>query len=257
MRSMPALLELQRSFSAALLSESALEVGRDILEDGLSAAERLRIYRNTCHSTLLATLRMTYPAVDRLVGGAFFEAVAGQYIAHCPARTAYLNEYGHDFAQVIAGLPSASSVQYLADVARFEWALSVAANAEDAPMLDAGALLSVAPESHASLCFVAHPSVTFLALGYPADHIADAVLSSNETAMAEVSLSSGPLHLVVHRGREGLEAQRLDGPAYEFALRLCGGESLNELLRFAGDDTAALLAEHLAKGRLSTYQIVA
>ena len=252
---MPGLLELQRAFSAALLSESALDVGREILEDGFSAAERLRIYRNTCRSTLLASLRMTYPAVERLVGGAFFEAVAGQYIEHCPAGTAYLNEYGHDFAQVIAGLPSASSVPYLADVARFESALSVAANAQDAPMLDAGALLSVPPESHGSLCFVAHPSVRLLALRYPADHIADAVLSGNPAAMAEVEVSSAPVHLVVHRGREGLEAQRLEPRAYGFALRLCGGEPLSALLQFAANDAAGLLAEHLARGRLTAYEI--
>ncbi|HJY76325.1 MAG TPA: DNA-binding domain-containing protein [Burkholderiales bacterium] len=252
---MPALLELQRSFSAALLSESVQDVARHILEDGFSAAERLRIYRNTCRSTLVATLRMTYPAVDRLVGSEFFDAAAGRYVARCPAATAYLNQYGHDFAQFLAGLPSANSVPYLADVARFEWALSVAANAEDTPVLEAGALLSVARESHARLCFVPHPSVTFLALRYPADHIADAVLSGNEAAMAEVDLSSGPVYLVVHRGREGLDVQRLDRRAYGFALRLCGGESLSELLQFARDDTAALLCEQLAKGRLTTYEM--
>src|ERR1044071_7127672 len=72
---LPPLLELQRSFSAALLSESALDVGRDILEDSFCAAERLQIYRNTCRSTLVAALRMTYPAIDRLVGSAFFDAL--------------------------------------------------------------------------------------------------------------------------------------------------------------------------------------
>ncbi len=252
---MPALLELQRSFSAALLSGAAQEVSAHILDDGFTAAERLQIYRKTCRSTLVETLRMTYPAVERLVGDAFFEAAAGQYVERCPARTGYLNEYGHDFAQFLAGLPSASSVPYLADVARFEWTLSVAANAADAPMLDAGALASVPPESHGNLCFAPHPSVRFLALRYPADHIADAVLSGNEAAMAEVDLSSGPLYLVVHRGREGLEARRLDARAYGFALRLCGGEPLTALVNFAGDDTAALLAEQLAKGRLTTYEV--
>jgi hypothetical protein len=253
---MPALLELQRSFSAALLSQGAQDLGRHILDDGFSAAERLRIYRNTCRSTLVETLRMTYPAVDRLVGSAFFEAAAGQYLERCPARSAYLNEYGHDFAPFLAALSSARSVPYLADVARFEWALSVAANAEDAPMLEAGALRSVPPESHANLCFVAHPSVRFLAIAYPADHIADAVLSGSDAAMAEVDLSSAPVYLVVHRGREGLEVQRLERRAYEFALRLCGGESLTALVQFAGDDAATLLAEQLAKGRLTTYEIL-
>src|ERR1043165_5325730 len=114
---MPGLLELQRSFSAALLSESALHVGRHILEDGFSAAARLRIYRNTCRSPLLATLRMTYPPAERLVGGACREAGGAQYSDDCPGGRAPLMEGGHDFAERIAGLPSASSVPNLADVA--------------------------------------------------------------------------------------------------------------------------------------------
>src|SRR5262245_34112282 len=111
---MPALLELQRSFSAALLTEDAQDVGRHILEEGFSAAQRLRIYRNTCRSTLAATLRMVYPAVERLVGRDFFDAAAEQYVARCPAGTAYLNQYGRAFAQFLARLPSASGVPYLA-----------------------------------------------------------------------------------------------------------------------------------------------
>lgn len=253
---MHALLELQRSFSAALLSQSTQDVHRHILEDGFTAAERLRIYRNTCRSTLVATLRMTYPAVDRLVGSDFFDAAAGQFVERCPARSGYLNEYGSGFADFLTVFDAASSVPYLADVARFEWALSVAANAEDARMLEPGALLSLPPANHAKLCFVVHPSVTFLQLAYPADEIADAVLSGNEAAMAEVDIASGPVYLVVHRGREGLEARRLERRAYEFAYRLCAGEPIGSLVQFAGDEAAALLAEQLAKGRLTTFRII-
>lgn len=252
---MPALLELQRSFSVSLLASKDQEMGGHILEDGFSAAERLRIYRNTCRSTLVETLRMTYPAVDRLVGSDFFGVAAEQFAEHHPARSAYLNEYGSGFADFLSGLDSANGVPYLADVARFEWALSVAANAEDAPMQEAAALLSVPPEAQGTLCFVAHPSVSFLELMYPADQIADAVLSGNEAAMSEVDISSGPVRLVVHRGPAGLEAQRLGVPAYRFVSWLCGGEALGRLIESAGDDAPALLAEQLAKGRLTGFRI--
>lgn len=253
---MPALLELQRSFSDSLLAERDQAIDEHVLQDGFSAAERLRIYRNTCRSTLIETLTMTYPAVHRLVGSDFFDAAASRFVERHPARSAYLNEYGGGFADFVAALETTGSVPYLPDVARFEWALSVAANAEDAPMLEAAALLSVAPENHASLCFVAHPSVTFLELQYPADHIADAVLSGSEAAMAEVDISSGPVQLVVHRGREGLEAQRLQALAYRFASRLCAGEPLGPLIESAGEHAPALLAEQLAKGRLTTFRIL-
>lgn len=252
---MPALLELQRSFSVFLLASKDQEIGRHIQEDGFSAAERLRIYRNTCRSTLVEALRMTYPAVDRLAGSDFFSAAAEQFAEHHPARSAYLNEYGSGFADFLAGLDSANGVPYLADVARFEWTLSVAANAEDAPVLEPSALLSVPPEENGALCFLGHPSVSFLELAYPADQIADAVLSGNDAAMAEVDISSGPVRLVVHRGPAGLEAERLGLPAYRFVSRLCGGEALGLLIESAADDAPALLAEQLAKGRLTGFRI--
>jgi hypothetical protein len=252
---MAALFELQRAFGAALLRDDDVAIRDAIIEDGFSAAERLRIYRNTCRSTLVETLRMTYPAVDRLVGRDFFEMTAQRFIAAHPARGGYLNEYGAGLAQFLAQSREASSLPYLPDVARFEWALSVAANAEDAPLLDPDALAAVDPEHHASLRFEPHPSISLLELAYPADEIADAVLSGDEAAIEAVDLSSGPVRLVVHRGPAGLGAVRLEPRAYESVSRLCAGEAWGGLLEMAPREAPALLAEQLAKGRLASFRI--
>ena len=138
---MPGLLELQRAFGAAMLRGDDAAVSDELIAAGFSATERLRIYRNTCRSALIETLRMTYPAVDRLVGRDFFDMAAGELVLDHPARSAYLNEYGGGFADFLADFHGARSLPYLPDVARFEWALSVAANAEDEPVLDPGALV--------------------------------------------------------------------------------------------------------------------
>jgi hypothetical protein len=250
---MPALRELEQAFGAFMLSENDDAVCSHIVEDGFSAAERFRIYRNTCRSTLVETLRMTYPAVARLVGRDFFDTAGGKFIAAHPPRDGYLNEYGGAFADFLAALGPASALPYLADVARFEWALGIAANAVDAPVLDAGALAAVDPECHARLRFEPHPSVRFLALAYPADQIADAVLSGDDAAMAQVDLSSGPVRLLVHRGPGGVEAQRLERDAYDFVSRLCAGEALASVLETAPPEAPALLAEALTKGRLTAF----
>lgn len=252
---MPGLLELQRSFAESLLSGDDQAIGRHIAGDGFSAPERLRIYRNTCRSTLIETLRMTYPAVDRLVGRDFFDMAAGRFVRRHPAHSACLNEYGGGFADFLAELREAGSLPYLADVARFEWALSVAASAEDAPVLQADALIGVSPADHGALCFEHHPSLRLLELAYPADEIADAVLSGEEAAMAEIDLAGGPVRLVVHRGSGGLEAQRLEVWAYDFISRICAGETLHHLLQTAPPDAPALLAEQLVKGTLSAFRI--
>jgi hypothetical protein len=252
---MPSLRELQRAFAAGMLSGADDQLVDHVVEDGFSAAERLGIYRNSCRSVLTQALRLTYPAVDRLVGREFFDMTAELFVAEHAPGSGYLNEYGAAFPDYLANLPSAASLRYLPDVARFEWALSEAANAPDAPALDPSALADVVPEQHVMLAFEPHPSLRLLTLDYPADQVADAVLSGDDDAMAAVDLASGPVWLVVHRGPSGIEAQRLEPDAYRFLERLCAGESLATLLAMAVPQAAVILAEQFTKGRLARFRI--
>src|SRR2546427_6899484 len=182
---MPALLELQRAFAASMLHEGHDAVCGAAVEGGCGAAERRRIYRNPCRSTLIEALRMTHPAVERLVGRDFFDMAAARYAGTHPPQSGYLNEYGGEFPEFLAAFGPASELPYLAHVPRFEWALGVAANAADAPVLDPLTVAAVDPHSHAALRFEPHPSVSFLTLAYPADQIADSVLAGDQAAMAE------------------------------------------------------------------------
>src|SRR2546425_6339537 len=132
---MPALLELQRAFAASMLREEDDAVCGAIVDDGFTAAERLRIYRNTCRSSLIEALRMTHPAVERLVGRDFFDMAAARYAGTHPPQSGYLNEYGGGFSEFLAAVRPASELPYLAHVARFGLALGGAAEAGEAPGL--------------------------------------------------------------------------------------------------------------------------
>src|SRR2546428_3467781 len=111
---MPALLELQRAFAASMLREEDDAVCGAVVDDGFAAAERLRIYRNTCRSTLIEALRMTYPAVQRLVGRDFFDMAAARYAGTHPPQSGYLNEYCGQFSEVLDAVPPADPPSYLA-----------------------------------------------------------------------------------------------------------------------------------------------
>src|SRR5438445_1967664 len=156
---MPALLELQRAFAASMLREEDDAVCGAIVDDGFTAAERLRIYRNTCRSSLIEALRMTYPAVERLVGRDFFDMAAARYAGTHPPQSGYLNEYGGEFPEFLAAFGPASELPYLADLARFEWALRLAAEAADAAVPAPLTVAAVDPQGHAALRFEPHPSV--------------------------------------------------------------------------------------------------
>src|SRR2546422_5646099 len=116
-----------------MLHEEDAAFGGPVVDDGFAAAERLRIYRNPCRSPLIEALRMTYPAVERLVGRDFLDMAAARYAGAHPPQSGYLNEDGGEFPEVLAAVGPASEPTYLADVARFELALGVAANAADTP----------------------------------------------------------------------------------------------------------------------------
>jgi len=253
---MPTLHEVQQAFSATLRGGDDSELGDRIVADDFSAAERLRIYRNSCRSVTVEVLRTTYPAIDRLVGHDFFELAAGRFCTTHPSGSGYLNEYGGEFADLLANLPeAAAALCYLPDVARFEWALSCAANAGDATALDLPSLTAIDPEQHEDLRFEPHPSVRLLELDYPADAIADAVLAGDDDAIAAIDLASRPVRLVVGRGPDGVDARRLTPSENDFARRLFAGERLGEILQSAGPDGAAWLADHFVNGRLSGFRI--
>ena len=252
---MTTLLELQRRFAGSMRSELDTAIWEDIVGAGFMPGERLRIYRNTFRSTLIGALRITYPAVDRLVGHEFFDAAADAFVRTRTPCSAYLNDYGGGFGSFLESFAPAASLSYLPDVARFEWALSVAANAPDAPVLEPGALAGVHPQDQPRLRFRRHPSVSVLAVSYAVDRIADAVLGGDDSALAEIDLTPMSLHIVVHRGRDGVQAERLDLDAASFVSRLLAGAVLEQLLVHAPPAAPQWLADQLTKGRLQGFEV--
>ncbi len=74
---MPTLREVQAAFAQGLLTGEPGEVPSYLVNDNdITPGDRLGIYRNTFIGTLVAALRITYPAVERLVGENFFEGAA-------------------------------------------------------------------------------------------------------------------------------------------------------------------------------------
>src|ERR1700683_4968067 len=131
---MPALLELQRSLREQLFGDPtrADASGGEALLAGDDGALRLAIYRNTAFATLVNALRLSFPAVQRLVGADFFEAAAQQFIRASLPTSAYLNDYGADFPGFLSHFAPAAGLVYLGDVARLEWAVNRALHAGDA-----------------------------------------------------------------------------------------------------------------------------
>src|SRR5258707_6473995 len=129
---MSTLLELQMRLRRAVLGGDTAEIVSAIQGDGLDAAARLGIYRHHAFTTLGDALQGTFPVVCRLVDKRFFAYAAHEYLREHPPHSRYLVEYGADFADFLAGFVPCQDMPYLADVARFEWALNIAATVREA-----------------------------------------------------------------------------------------------------------------------------
>lgn len=260
---MPALLELQRALREQLFGDAtcgdatgaAVTDGATLLA-GDDGALRLAIYRNTAWCTLVSALRLSFPAVQRLVGAQFFEAAALEFIRRNPPASAYLNDYGADFPGFLAAYAPAAALVYLGDVAQLEWAVNRALHASDAPRLDLARLSALEESALSQVSFSAHPALSLLRLEFPADAIWRAVLEQNDAAMAAIDLSSGPVHLLIERNAAGVQVRCLSAAAWDFTARLSAGRPLSAVLAQGSDgdgEVEAWLAEHLALGRFIDF----
>jgi len=255
---MPSLRDVQHAMRRSLLQDADGNASAHIVAAGLAPRQRLNIYRNTIVGTLTNALRLSFPAVHRLVGAEFFEGAAQIFALESPPRCAELNDYGTGFPDFLQRFEPAATLAYLADVACLEWAVNRALHAPYVPALDASTLATVPPSEHERVCFVAHPSISMLRSSFPVDTIWRAVLQHDEAAMAAIDLGSGPVCLIVQRLGNEVEVERLDERAWRFATAVLGGQALGAALDLApGDDGSALLAEHLLAGRCTAFRVAA
>lgn len=252
---MPSLSETQHAFLHAITRQDGEGIATLIAGGLFSPSERLDVYRNTFVSTLVNALRISYPAVKRLVGDEFFEAAAQCFIEASPPSSAYLNAYGAGFGSFLAQFPPAAGLPYLADVARLEWAVNCALHAQDAAPIAPDGLAAIAVAAPEYVRLVSHPSVHLLRLDYPARAIWQAVLAEDDAALSALDLASGPEWLLVERGPAGVEVTPLDEAEWRFAHALCSGETLASAMDAAPHgDIPLFLARHIAAGRITGFQ---
>lgn len=254
---MPTLHEVQSAMRRGLLDDGDAAVAA-VLAAALAPADRLSIYQNTSRTTLTNALRLSYPAVRRLVGDDFFAVAADIFITNEPPSTAWLDAYGVGFPDFLESFAPAAALAYLPDVARLERAVGRALHAVDAQSLECSQLLDIEPSLQLRVRFAPHPSVGLVSSAYPVDAIWRAVLARDDAAIAAVDLSAGAVRLLVERRAGEIEVAQLDEPRWKFAEALFSGEPLSAALEACGDpDATAWLAEHLAAGHFTNFRLEA
>ncbi|MDF3831794.1 DNA-binding domain-containing protein [Cupriavidus basilensis] len=254
----PTLLELQRAFGQSLLRGADNGVTAYVVAGGLAPQARLNIYRNTAISVLSTALRLSYPAVQALVGEEFFEGAARLFLEASPPQSAWLDEYGSTFPDFLEQLPRAATLSYLPDTARLEWTINTVQHAPEATPLALAQLTCLTDAEMGRTCFERHPAAQLMRSEYPVDAIWCAVLAHDDDALEAIDIAGDPVCLLIRHTESGIAIDRLHGCQWRIAASLFAGRPLHACL----DETTpaeihSLLATLLAGGCFTRFSIAA
>ena len=218
------LRDLQAAFAGILRGDDQPRLEAAVAGDSNPAAARLRVHRHHIEQSLVAALAATFSTVQAIVGEDFFRAMARRYVAGDLPHQPVLAEYGAGFPAFIADYEPATSLPYLADVARLDWALNLAFHSLAANHLTAADLSSLPPERIAELPLALAPGAGVLRSSYPIDRIWQ--VSQPGAADGTVDLGAGGVSLLVLRREDDAAFVQVSEAEEAFLSALGRGETL-------------------------------
>jgi hypothetical protein len=245
------LSQLQSDFQAYLLdtNKGAAFTKQIVNDKKVGVKTRLGIYADAYRLRIIEALANSYPILKALLGDDLFEKAARLYIDKYPSTYRNMRWVGDEMhAHLQANFP-----QYpiAAEMATFEWALGLAFDAEDAPILTLQDLAAIPPENWADLRFKFHPSMQLLTFKFNVVRFWQAL--NNEEAPPKLAEINEPC--VVWRKNLNSHYRSLDITEYSAIQAIIAGASFGELcekLQENGDaETATMQAAQYLAGWLN------
>ena len=106
---------------------------------------------------IIEALATAYPQLNALLGDVLFDNTAREYITAYPSTYRNLRWYGSEMREHL--LTTLSQHPIAAEMADFEWTLSLAFDAEDVLELSLQDLATIPPENWAELSFKFQPAI--------------------------------------------------------------------------------------------------
>ncbi|SOC00126.1 hypothetical protein SAMN05877809_102563 [Rhodobacter sp. JA431] len=209
------------------------------------AERRFNVYRNNVAVSLGAALAQRFAVIARLVGEAFFAAMAHEFIAKHPPQSPVLHEWGESFPAFLEHFPPLAAYPYMGDVARIEWARGQAFHAADALPISPAQLIGADPER---LQLALHPSVLVLHLATPAVSIWQRNQPGGE---GEPIGQSAEIALILRDRAFQVPVRAISAPEAALIAGLKRGETLAQAAAQMDDfDPTALLLQLMQAGAL-------
>lgn len=152
------LASLQNQFQDYLLNNQ-LAIKKSIAHTKqVPASKRLAIYFDAYRSRLIDALVNNFPLCLAQLGLSAFSELASDYIDKSPSSYRSIRWYGDSFALYL----KENSEPYLAELAEFEWKMTLTFDAADEAILSIEQIAAIPAEAWPSLSFIPHASLQLM-----------------------------------------------------------------------------------------------
>ena len=150
---------LQRDFQGHVF-QSNENISRSVVaSQNVDAHTRLGIYSAAYRLRLRESLQTDFPTLQRLLGDANFEKLSQEYLEMHPSTSPNIRWFGANLAQFLKSTHPYNEQEFLYEIARLEWAMTLAFDATDEPVLTISSVGSIPAESWAQMSFSVYPSI--------------------------------------------------------------------------------------------------
>lgn len=250
------LADIQALFQARLMS-GASGIDPHLAEGG----PFMGVYAHAYKARLVEVMAEEFEGLHTLLGDAGFDLAVRAYLDTHPSTARSARWVGRDLASWLAETTPWSDHGAAAAMATFEWALSCAFDAPDAPAVGFEEIAAVPPEAWPMLTLTFHPSVRQLSLTHDVAPFHAAAKAEEDPASAPQPFAE-PMPFAAWRDAENLIAmyRPLETDEAEMLAAAMDGQAFDtlcEVVAAAGEpDQAAMRAAGLLRIWLEAGWIV-
>ncbi len=208
------------------------EFARCVVDDGIAPASRVQVYRNNVRSMFEGALERTFPVIRRRVGEAHFRRLALEYRAEHPSRCGDLHWVGEAFPAWLGARVAGGDYEWLADLARLEWACEEALLCAGAVPLDTAVLADVGAEQLPDASLTLQPGLRLVDSTFPVWSVWQA--NQPDAPGNPVDPALGAQHVVVACNDAGLVLHSVPADQFAFVSALAGGATLAGAIEDSG-----------------------
>lgn len=207
----------------------------------VSSTNRLDVYAEGYFSRILECMEKDFGRTKKIVGEDVFTKLVAEYLKAHPSRFTSINEIGCHFASFISESNEISLMEYVPDLALFEWSWIEAFYAKDCLISSPDWRKEI--DFSSDIRFKVHPSVRFINSRWPLVQLiqaldADKAINPEDFNRNEVS------GLVIYRSNDEVFWDELDSSILRVLQNLKNEASLEEALSQTQNTTPDVISQN-------------